>query len=90
MPKKEIEFNCPKCGGNILGELQNVMTTYNVISISEKGLDYDHCNPTTNGDAESIGYSCIDCGYELRDKEGNPVCYCDSVFEAVELLNNKK
>lgn len=89
MKMKKAKFICPDCGSENLGQLQNVMTTYRITNIPEDGnLDYDHCNPQT-GDGEVLSHQCMDCGYELRDKDGNVVDDCLKVYEAVKKLNNQ-
>lgn len=86
---KTIEFTCPDCGGNELGQLQNVLTTYKVTKIRENGdLDYNHFDPET-GDGIVLSHQCMDCGYELRDKSGNVVEDCTEVYKAVKNLNGE-
>lgn len=85
---KTIKFTCPNCGGNELGQLQNVLTTYKVTKICNDGnLEYNHFDPEI-GDGITLSHQCMDCGYELRDKSGNVVEDCAEVYEAVKNLNN--
>lgn len=85
----EIKFTCPDCGGNMLGQLQNVMTTYEITRIGKDGmLEYNHYSPKT-GEGQVLSHQCMDCGYELRDESGNPVDDIQDVFDAVQKLNSK-
>lgn len=70
--KKKFDFKCPECSGEILNQIQNVITNYPVSSVPICGnveLVYDE---PTLGDGEVIGYQCGHCSYEL-ESSGNPI-----------------
>lgn len=85
--QESITFTCPDCGGHNLVQLQNVMTSYRVSSITKDGLGYDHCNPSTTGEAQVLSHHCHDCSYELADENGNPIDDVEKVFATVERMN---
>jgi hypothetical protein len=70
---KELVFVCPECGGNKLGQTQNVLTCYPVVSIPDDGdLGYDSQRAVAI-DGTTLGHNCWNCNYELTDKQGNPI-----------------
>jgi len=76
-----IKFVCPKCGKNELGSIEQVIRTYPITKISENGnLEYD-TDRVIAGDGEVLAYQCINCGYELKNKQGNPIEDCTKVPE---------
>ena len=78
---KELKFTCPKCGKNELGSVEQVIKTYPITKISENGnLEYD-TDRVIDGDGEPVAYSCLYCGYILRDEQGNTVDNCVKVSE---------
>ena len=82
---KELKFTCPKCNHNELGSVEQAILTYPITKIPDNGdLDYDTDNPTA-GDSHILAYQCMNCGYELKDKQGNTINEC---MEAVEWVKN--
>jgi len=74
-----IKFTCPECGKNELGSVEQVIRTYPITKISENGnLEYD-TDRVIAGDGEVLAYQCINCGYELKNKQGNPIDDCVKV-----------
>ena len=85
-PKKTLEFKCPQCGREILGQVHNVITTYPVSSISVCGnVEIVYDEPDI-GDTGVIGHECRACSFELRDKYGNPIV--DTVDVAIWIVEN--
>ena len=84
---KELKFTCPKCGQNRLGSVEQALVTYPITKIPNDGdLDYDIENPVIGG-GEVLGYQCMDCGYELKDKQGYSVIDCVKVPEWIRENN---
>ena len=80
----ELIFTCPKCGKNELGSVEQVILTYPITKIPNNGdLDYDTDNPTS-GDGEVLAYQCMNCGYELKDEQGNTIDDCLEVVDWVK------
>ena len=78
---KELKFTCPKCNHNLLGSVEQVIMTYPITKIPDNGLlDYDLDNPT-EGDSQVLAYQCMNCGYELKNEQGNSI---DDNLEVVE------
>ena len=76
-----IKFVCPKCGKNELGSIEQVTRTYPITKISENGnLEYD-TDRVIAGDGEVLAYQCINCGFELKNEQGNPIDDCVKVPE---------
>jgi len=76
-----IKFTCPKCGKNELGSIEQVIRTYPITNISENGnLEYD-TDRVIAGDGEGLAYQCINCGFELKNEQGNPIDDCTKVPE---------
>ena len=78
---KELKFKCPKCNHHELGSVEQVIMTYPITKIPENGdLNYDTDNPTA-GDGQPIAYQCMNCAYELKNEQGNPIDDCLQVVE---------
>jgi len=76
-----IRFICPSCGENVLGSVEEVILTYPITSITDKGdLYYDTDNPTA-GDGQVIAYQCMNCGFELKNEDENTIEDCTKVAE---------
>ena len=81
---KELKFKCPKCNHHELGSVEQVIMTYPITKISENGdLEYDTDNPTA-GDGQPIAYQCMNCGFELKNEQGNPIDDCTKVPEWIK------
>ena len=81
---KELKFKCPKCGKNELGSVEQVIMTYPITKIPDDGdLDYDYDNPTA-GDGQVLAYQCMNCAYELKNEQGNPINDCLQVSEWIK------
>lgn len=77
-------FTCPKCNHQELGSVEQCILTYPITKIPDDGdLDYDTDNPTA-GDSQVLAYQCLNCGYELKDEQGNPIDECAAVVEWVK------
>ena len=81
----ELKFTCPKCNHNELGSVEQCILTYPITKIPDNGdLDYDTDNPTS-GDSQVLAYQCMNCGYELKDKDNDTI---DDYMEVVEWIKN--
>jgi hypothetical protein len=70
---KNLVFVCPECGSNKLGQTQNVLTCYPVISIPNNGnLEYNSKEAVAI-DSTILGHQCWNCSYELYDENWNPI-----------------
>ena len=85
----ELIFTCPKCGKHELGSVEQVIMTYPIKKINVDGdLDYDHDNPTA-GDGQVLAYQCMNCGFELKDEQGNSIDDCLQVVEWIKNNNTE-
>ena len=71
-----IKFTCPKCNHHELGSIEQIIMTYPITRISDDGdLEYD-TDRVIAGDGEVLAYQCINCGFELKNEQGNPIDDC--------------
>ena len=78
---KELKFVCPKCNHHELGSVEQVIRTYPITKISGNGdLEYD-TDRVIAGDGQVLAYQCMNCGYELKNKQGNSIDDCTKVSE---------
>ena len=81
---KELKFTCPKCNKNELGSVEQAILTYPITKIPENGfVEYDYDNPNA-GDSHILAYQCMNCGYELKDEQGNTINKCVEVVEWIK------
>jgi rubredoxin len=81
---KTYQFTCPECKKHELGSVEQVILTYPITRIPSNGdLDYDTDNPTA-GDGQVLAYQCMNCGYELKDEQGNTITDCTEVAKWVK------
>jgi len=78
----EVIFQCPECGSNKLGSIENVLTTRVITSIREDG-DHNYNSPETDN-IEVIAYKCTNCGYQLKEDNGSAIVDCLKVYKWVE------
>ena len=75
MAKENLKFVCPKCGGNKLGQIQEVPMMYPITEIDPDGdFEYDTNNAIdAGGDVETISHECMDCGFIITKESGFPM-----------------
>lgn len=79
-----LQFTCPKCKHNELSSVEQAILTYPVTKIPNNGLlEYELDNPTA-GDSHILAYQCMNCGYELKNEQGNTIDECLQVVEWVK------
>ena len=86
MPEKvkRLKFKCPKCSSNRLEEVMGNCTVSSAIKeiCSDGDIEYGD-QSTEYGEVDR--YQCLECGFVLKDENGNKI---DGVEKLVEWLNN--
>jgi rubredoxin len=86
---KTLTITCPDCGKQDFGSLEQVFMTYPIKAIRENGdLVYDRDNPIA-GNGQVLGIQCLNCGYEIQDKDGNPLIDSLQVLSWVRHLSSR-
>jgi hypothetical protein len=86
---KTFQITCPDCKKQEFGSLEQVFMTYPIKAIRENGeMVYDRDNPVV-GNGQVLGIKCMSCGYEIQDKDGNPITDSIQVLAGIRHLSSR-
>ena len=86
---KELKFTCPKCNHNLLEIIEtDAIVSSNIVNIREDG-DFDYQNLTVD-DSVVDRFQCAECGYVLKDENGEKITDNIDVVEWIKKNNPDK
>ena len=69
---KKLKFTCPNCKGTRLEVIETNAIVSSVISNLDPDGDFDYENLTVD-DSVVDRFQCIECGYVLKDRNGENI-----------------
>ena len=69
---KKLKFTCPNCKGNRLEVIETDAIVSSVITNLDIDGDFDYGNLSVD-DSVVDRFQCVECGYVLKDKNGEKI-----------------
>lgn len=82
---ENLKFTCPECGGHCLVVIEKAHLYTALVDIGTDSGSYDLGERMKEDiDDTIVGYCCFACGYEPKDKNGNPIRECNKIPQWVK------
>jgi len=78
---KTLKFKCPKCNGNRLECCEEGPYASEILAIDREG-DFEWGEINASGMV--VRFQCLECGYVLKDSEGESLTDNDDVVKWIE------